>query len=210
MAYSRTPSRSSLRSLASSARRRLRAHSESVVFTSVLSDTPSHAAAQAGASAERGGAGRAGQKGSLSLIHGASTLAPCGPVHQLVQGSYFFMEAPMEQAHFSLLGRIDAPSIVPPSALRVARSCRDAVRLCWALRRAKGLKVSDLGREHGFTRQHVSDYLNDDDKATRRSLPPSRIGDFEDLCGNCAITQWLAGRARLTVLEEIQAERLAA
>ena len=210
MIYSITPSRSSLRSLASSARTRLRAHSASVDFTSVLSDTPSHAAAQAGASAERGGAGRAGQKGSLSLIHGASTLPPWKPVHQLVQGLDFFMEAPMEQTHFHLLGRVDAPSVVPPAALRLVRSYRDAVRLCWALRRAKGLKVSDRGREHGFTRQHVSDYLNQDDKPSRRSLPPARIGDFEDLCGNCAITQWLASRARLTVLEEIQAERLAA
>jgi hypothetical protein len=116
------------------------------------------------------------------------------------------MEAPMLQVNFPLLGRIDAPSIVPPSALSGVRTYRDAVRLCWALRRAKGLKVSDLG-QYGFTRQHVGDYLHEDDAPHRRSLPPSRIEDFEDLCGNVAITQWLASRARLTVLEEMQAER---
>lgn len=116
----------------------------------------------------------------------------------------------MQQATLPLLGRIDAPSVVPPSVLKTVRTYRAAVRLCWALRRAKGLRVIDLGRDYGFTRQHVSDYLNDDDLPTRRSLPPERINDFEDLCGNTAITQFLVGRARLTVLEELQAERNAA
>jgi hypothetical protein len=115
----------------------------------------------------------------------------------------------MEQTTFPLLGRIDAPSVVPPSALRLVRNYREAVRLCWALRRAKGLKPVDLGR-FGFTRQHVTDYLHEDDAPTRRSLPPQRIEEFEDLMGNTAISQWIAGRARLTVLEELQAERHAA
>lgn len=115
----------------------------------------------------------------------------------------------MAQLNLQLLGRIDAPSIVPPSVLKTIRTYRAAVRLCWVLRRAKGLKPCDLGR-HGFTRQHVTDYLHEDDKPQRRSLPAGRIDEFEDLMGNAAITQWLAHRAKLTVLEEIQAERLSA
>lgn len=109
-----------------------------------------------------------------------------------------------------LLGRLEGAAIVPPSMLKLARTYREAVRLCWTMRRAKGLKPTDLARDFGFTRQHVSDYLNGDDKPGRRDLPPERIKDFEDICGNAAITQWLAARQRLTILEEMQAERNAA
>ncbi len=109
-----------------------------------------------------------------------------------------------------LLGRLEGASIVPPATLRLARTYRQAVRLCWMLRRATSLKPTDLARDFGFTRQHVSDYLNDDDHPRRRNLPPERIADFENVCGNAAITQWLASRQLLTVVEEIQAERMAA
>lgn len=114
------------------------------------------------------------------------------------------------QKELPLLGRLDGPSVVPSSLLARARSYREAVRYCWTLRRARGLKPSDLGRDFGFTRQHVTDYLNADDQPTRRSLPAERIHDFEAICGNCFVTQWLAARQRLTVLEELQAERAAA
>jgi hypothetical protein len=169
-------------------------------------DASSRTAAQAGASVVSGGAGRAHQEGQLFLISQAFTFAPSQPV----QGLFFTKEAPLVQTHLPLLGRIDAPSVVPPSILKTIKTYRAAVRLCWALRRAKGLKPTDLGREFGFTRQHVSDYLNTDDKPTRRDLPAERIADFEDVCGNSAISQWLAQRAKFTVLEELQAERAAA
>lgn len=131
--------------------------------------------------------------------------APVQQVHQEVHPCSFSI-----QREFPLLGRIDGASVVPPSLLAQVKTFRQAVRLCWALRRAKCMKVIDLGREYGFIRQHVGDYLNADDKPGRRDLPPERIKDFEDVCGNCAITQWLAGLQKLTVLEEIQAERNAA
>jgi hypothetical protein len=72
------------------------------------------------------------------------------------------------------------------------------------------MRPTDLARDFGFTRQHVSDYLNADDMPQRRNLPPDEIKLFEDVCGNSAITQWLALRQRFTLLEELQAERLAA
>lgn len=112
----------------------------------------------------------------------------------------------MHQTPLPLLGRIDAPDTVPRSLLSTVKTYRQAVRLCWALRRAKGLKPCDLAREFGFNRQHVGDYLNADDKPTRRDLPAWRIADFESVCGNTAITQWLASRQRFTLLEELQAE----
>lgn len=116
----------------------------------------------------------------------------------------------MEQRELPLLQRMEGPSVVPHSLVESCTSYRQAVRMCWALRRAKGLNVSDLAREFGFNRQHASDYLNADDKPTRRSLPPEMVQLFEEVCGNCLLSQWFAYRARLTVLEEVQADRRAA
>ena len=113
----------------------------------------------------------------------------------------------MTQKPLGLLARLDGPAVVPSAALVFARSYREAVRWCWSMRRAKGLTTSDLAREFGFNRQHCSDYLNADDRPTRRSLPAEQIALFEEVCGNTFITQWLAARQRLTVLEELQAER---
>jgi hypothetical protein len=67
-----------------------------------------------------------------------------------------------------------------------------------------------LGIYAGLRAQLVSDYLNPDDKPERRDLPAERIHAFEAVCGNTLITQWLAARAKLTVLEEMQATRAAA
>ncbi len=114
------------------------------------------------------------------------------------------------QIPLRLLGRVDAPDAVPRALLEPVQTYRQAVRLCWTLRRAKGLKPTDLGRDFGFTRQHVGDYLNADDLPTRRDLPAERIADFEAICGNTVITQWLASRQRFTLLEEMQADRNAA
>ncbi len=114
-----------------------------------------------------------------------------------------------EQAAASLLGRLDAPSVVPPHVLRAVLSYRHAVRLCWALRRASHWGPLDMARHCGFTRQHVSDWLQADDAPTRRSLPAGQIAAFESACGNTLVTQWLAAQARLTVLEELQASRAA-
>lgn len=170
--------------------------------------TPFKLAAQAGASVVSGGSVWVHQEGSL-FVHDAFSFAPSQPVHQPVQGLVLFMEAPMQQL-LPLLGRVDAPDAVPRALLASVQSYRQAVRLCWTLRRAKGLKPTDLGRDFGFTRQHVGDYLNPDDLPTRRDLPAERIADFEDVCGNTAITQWLAARQRFTLLEEMQADRNAA
>lgn len=113
----------------------------------------------------------------------------------------------MEQTNLRLFGRIDGgPAIVPTTYLKAARTYREVVRLCWKLRKSQNLKPVDLGRL-GFIRQHASDYLNPDDAPGRRDLPAERIADFECVCENSAITQWLAARQNLTLLEEMQAER---
>lgn len=180
----------------------------SCVFIRVLPAASSPIRRPGGCLRESGGRGRAQQKGSRRFNHDAFTFARPRLVHQLVRRLDFYMEAPV-QKELPLLGRIDGPDVVPTTTLRLAKNYREAVRLCWALRRAKGMRPIDLGR-YGFTRQHVTDYLNEDDAPKRRNLPPWRIREFEDLMGNSAISQWIAGDARLTVLEELQAERAAA
>lgn len=116
----------------------------------------------------------------------------------------------MEQIEIPLFRRVNGPDVVPPSYLRMVKTYREVVRLCWTARKAKGMKPVDLAQKFDFIRQHVNDYLNEDDAPGRRNLPPERIADFEEVCGNCAITQWLAMRAELTVMEEMQAMKACA
>ena len=113
------------------------------------------------------------------------------------------------QREIPLLQRINGPDIVPPELLRTARSYRDACRVAWQLRRAKNLTYRQLAIEADLVFQHVGDYFNADDKPMRRELPGEAVAVVESVLGNTAITQWHARRAGLTVLEELQARRLA-
>lgn len=115
----------------------------------------------------------------------------------------------MGQIEMPLLQRLEGPAVVPTEVLKKAKTFREAVRMCWALRRVKWTPGT-LSAHYEFTRQHVGDWINPDDKPTRRSLPAERIRDFEEACGNTFLTQWLAARQGLTILEELQAERAAA
>lgn len=99
------------------------------------------------------------------------------------------------------------PALVIPRLLRRARTYRQAVRWCWRLRRPTGLLLVDISQEFRFVRPHLTDYVNRDDRSRRRDLPAKRIADFEQACGNAFISQWIAMRAGLPVL---QAERAAA
>lgn len=114
----------------------------------------------------------------------------------------------MDQLEMRLLCRLDAPSIVPPSIVAKCQSYRDAVKLCWQLRRVRNMTQARLAEEAGLYAPHVTRYLHDG--KTQRDLPAWAIRAFETTCGNTAVTQWLNLGAKLTVLEEIQAERAAA
>ena len=116
----------------------------------------------------------------------------------------------MDQTEFRLMGRMDAPSVAPEQWVRSAKTYREAVRLAWELRRVKGARPADLARDCGFLAQHVGDWLNPDDKKTRRSLPGNCITEFNGYVGNTLVSQWLARGDQLTVLEEITATKAAA
>lgn len=113
-----------------------------------------------------------------------------------------------DQMELRLLGRLDGPSVVPDQYIKQCATYRDAVRLCWAFRRIRKMTTLTLAERAGFPPNHRTDYLSD--KEDRRELPAKYIKAFEAECGNTAISQWFALNAKLTVLEEIQASRLAA
>jgi hypothetical protein len=120
------------------------------------------------------------------------------------------MDAPMETAALPLLGLIEGPRAVPTAVVIECKTYREAVRECWRRRRVHYMTQRQLGIYAGLRAQLVSDYLNPDDKPERRDLPADCIAAFESVCGNRLVSQWLAARSQLTVLEEMQATRAAA
>lgn len=101
-----------------------------------------------------------------------------------------------------LLGRLDAPSVVHPQLIAQCKTYRDAVKLCWSLRRIKLMTKRVLAMEAGLYPPHVTCYV--EDGKTKRDLPGSAVQLFENVCGNTAISQWHAANAKLTTLEEMQ------
>lgn len=136
------------------------------------------------------------------------------PVTQPVTSCSFPMGATMEndqlQREFPLLARMEGPAVVPPALLHRAKTYREAVRYAWALRRVRNMTFRQLAAEAGLIYQHVGDYFNADDKPGRRDLPGGALEAVESVLGNSYVSQWHAMRARLTILEEMQAMRNAA
>lgn len=116
----------------------------------------------------------------------------------------------MEERKLALLGRLEGPSVVPVQYVQKCRTWREAVRMSWALRRVRFMTYAQVAAEANLYHQHVSDYLNPDDKPGRRDLPPEKVPSWNVAVGNTLCTQWLAAQSRLTVLEEMQATRAVA
>lgn len=111
------------------------------------------------------------------------------------------------QLALPLLCRLDAPSVVPPSMVAQCKTYRDAVKLCWELRKVRNMTRQRLAEEAGLYPSHVTWYLSDGKRQC--DLPGSKVRSFELACGNTAISQFVAMQARLTVIEEMQAQRVA-
>ena len=116
----------------------------------------------------------------------------------------------MEQLQLPLMGRLDGPSIAPAHVVRSCKSYREACRLAWSLRRVRNMTQRRLAEDADLRPQLVTDYLNPDARADRKSLPAERIARFESVVGNSIVSQWVAAQAQLTVLEELRAGRAAA
>jgi hypothetical protein len=114
----------------------------------------------------------------------------------------------MTQLSLALLCRLDGPSVVPDAYIAQCQTYRDAVRLCWSLRRVRGMTTLTLAEMAGFPTHLRSCFLSDDE--TKRELPAKYIRGFEATAGNTAISQFIARQAKLTILEEMQAARAVA
>ena len=113
------------------------------------------------------------------------------------------------QMQLPMFHRLEGPAVLNPSVIEQITDFHTAVLVCWARRRdqSEGAQ-SACARYCGIQVSHMSSYLSEKDG--RRDLPAKYIKAFEVWCGNSAISQFLAMGSRLTVLEEMQAVRLAA
>lgn len=116
----------------------------------------------------------------------------------------------MNQRELPLMGRIDGPSVAPEQYMSLAKTYRQAVRLAWKKRRVEFMTRAQLAAQSGMYAQHVTDYLHEDDHPKRRDLPAKHIKVFNELVGNTIVSQWLANQDGLTILEEMQATKVAA
>jgi hypothetical protein len=98
--------------------------------------------------------------------------------------------------------------MIDVQAIESTQSYREAVRSCWTLRNRQSMTKRQLAEEVGCYASHITDYLSPDE--TKRDLPARHIAQFEAACGNRFISQWIARRSELTVLEEFVAARKAA
>jgi hypothetical protein len=106
-------------------------------------------------------------------------------------------------------GVVNAPDFLPNEVISKCSTYREIVRVSWAHRRIKGMTQRTLAERVGCYPSHVSDYLQADDRATRRDLPAERLNAWAATVGNWGVQQWLARQSKLTIMEEVIAQRAA-
>lgn len=114
----------------------------------------------------------------------------------------------MNQRELPLMGVIEAPKPVTRTVVAAIKTYRQAVRVAWKLRRVSGMTKQALAVYASLYASHVTDYLHEDDRPSRRSLPAEKVAEFENAVGNRVVSQWLAAQSNLTVLEAFQAEEI--
>lgn len=92
---------------------------------------------------------------------------------------------------------------VAETQLRAAKTFKDALKLCMKLSRVKRTQAA-LALEAGINACQFSKILHGD-----FHLPEDSIPLIEKLCGNCAMTQWLALQHGATLHVKSVEERLA-
>ena len=119
----------------------------------------------------------------------------------------FFNSDSAQQAQLALLGGVVQAQrlVVPAQVVMGIRSYRHACRLAWKLRTVRNLTRRTLAEQTSLYTSHISDYFSVHDH--RRELPVRHIADVERVLGNTVISQWVAQQSKLTVLEEMQADR---
>jgi hypothetical protein len=186
-------------------------HGMNVPSRRVADASPSKSRREPAASGLHSGQGRRAHQQGV-CVHHALKFSPSKTVGATVFPMNFFYPGrqPVDQKLLPLLGRLEGPSVAPAQIVRTCKTYREAVRLAWAHRRVHGMTLRQLAAEAELPPQHISDYLHPDDRSTRRNLSPEGIARFESVVGNTIVTQWIASRAPLTILEELQASRAVA
>ena len=103
--------------------------------------------------------------------------------------------------------RIEGPAVVSIADIReiLTRTYRDAVIFGWENRQIKNMTQATLAERTGMRPSHLADYLakgdTDEKGRARRDMPAKYIPDFERAVGNTFVSQWLAMKSQLTILE---------
>lgn len=111
------------------------------------------------------------------------------------------------QIPLPMLTYYSSPVMVPTADIDACKTYREAVIACWDKRNRPQLTKRQLAEETGCYASHITDYLSAD--PAKRDLPARHIAEFEASCGNRFISQWIARRSELTVLEEFVQQRRA-
>jgi hypothetical protein len=102
---------------------------------------------------------------------------------------------------------LEAPKFAQKYVIESFTCYRDAVIWCWEHRvnTGAGEKVDQMlcANFLGLHASHLSRCLNRDTQAPM-NLNPDVYSDFEAFCGWRAISQFLAGKAQMTFMEEAQ------
>lgn len=106
-------------------------------------------------------------------------------------------------------GVVNGPAFLSTEVVSRCTTYREIVRISWAHRRIKAMTQRSLAERVGCYPSHVSDYLHADDKPSRRDLPAERLNAWAATVGNWGVQQWLARQSKLTIMEEVIAQRAA-
>lgn len=109
------------------------------------------------------------------------------------------------QLTLPMLTVYEGPRLVDVAIIDALPTYRAAVRKAWELRTRTGMTIRLLAYEAELYASHVSDYISPRDG--KRELPAKHVNAFEIACGNRVISQWLARRAQLTILEQFIEQR---
>lgn len=97
--------------------------------------------------------------------------------------------------------------VLPPEVVMRIKTWRQACRLAWRLRNPR-ITQRTFAELTGCYVSHVSDYFSVHEH--RRELPAKHAGQACLVLQNTVLAQWLAQTCQVTVLEEMQAQRMAA
>jgi len=106
------------------------------------------------------------------------------------------------QTQIVSLGAIPEPEWLNDHWVARCRNEKDAVALCWAKRRRKGLTVRQAAEELGIPASHLSCILSG-----TKYLPHDFRIRFQQLCGNWAIRQYEDMRCGFLTKKETPLER---